>query len=62
VETDSQEVVSLWKNKGKHRSKNTAILDDVEEMVSNFTFVQVLHTERSANFTVHLCEQHASST
>jgi len=39
VETGSQELASLWKNKGKHRSDINAILDEVEEMASNFTSI-----------------------
>jgi hypothetical protein len=54
--------VALWKNRGKHHSEITAILDDLEEMVSNFTSFQVLHTKRPAIFVAHLCAQHASST
>jgi hypothetical protein len=37
VEYDCLELVFLWKNKGKHHSEIKAILDDVEESVSNFT-------------------------
>jgi uncharacterized protein YeaC (DUF1315 family) len=37
VESDCLELVMLWKNKGNHRSEIKAILDDVEEMISNFT-------------------------
>jgi hypothetical protein len=31
LETDSQELVSLWKNKSKYRSEVTAILGDIED-------------------------------
>jgi hypothetical protein len=37
VESDCLELVFLWKNKEKHHSEIKAILDDVEESVSNFT-------------------------
>jgi ribonuclease HI len=37
VETDSQELVSQWNNRGKHRSEITGILDAAEEMTSSFT-------------------------
>jgi hypothetical protein len=55
VETDSQELVSLWNNRRKYRSEITAIMDAVEEMASNFTSFQVIHARRSANFAAHLC-------
>ena len=61
VEIDSQELVTLWKNRGKHRSEIKVILNDVEEMISNFNSFQVLHVKRSANFAAHLYAQHASS-
>jgi hypothetical protein len=47
---------------GKHRSEIKAILDDVDERVSNFTSFHLLHTRREANFAAHLSAQHASST
>jgi hypothetical protein len=52
--------VTLWKNRGKHRLEIMAILNDVEEMISNFNSFQVLHIKRSANFAAHLYAQHAS--
>ena len=61
VGSDYLELVSLWKNKKKHHPKIRAILDEVEERVSNFTSFQLLHTRREANFVAHLCAQHASS-
>jgi hypothetical protein len=62
VESDWLELVMLWKNKGNHRSEIKAILDDVEEMISDFTSFQLLHTRRERNFAAHLSAQHASST
>jgi ribonuclease HI len=59
LETDSQELVSLWNNKGKHRSEVTAILGDIEEMTKTLPSVRVVHTRRTANYAAHLCAQHA---
>jgi ribonuclease HI len=61
LETDSLELVSLWKNKDKYRSEVTAILRDVEEMLSTMPPAKIIHTQRSANFAAHLCVQHAST-
>jgi ribonuclease HI len=61
LETDSQELVALWKNREKRRSEIKAIFDDVEGMISNLTSFQVVHTKRTANFAAHLCAQHAFS-
>jgi hypothetical protein len=46
---------------GKHRSKIKAILDDVEERVSNFASFHLLHTRREANFAAHASSTLASS-
>jgi len=43
LKTDSQELASLWNNRRMHRSEIAAILEDVEEMASNFISFQVLH-------------------
>jgi ribonuclease HI len=61
LETDSQELVSLWKNKSKYRSEVTAILGDIEEMITTLPSVRIVHTRRSANYAAHLCAQHASA-
>ena len=61
VETDCQDLVSLW-NKRHHRSEIKAVLDDAEEMASNFSSFQLLHTRRESNFAAHLCAQHACSS
>ena len=49
-------------NKIRHRSEIKTILNFVEEMISNFTSFQLLHTSRETNFAAHLCAQHAAST
>ena len=36
VETDSQELALLWKNRRTNRSEISAILEEVEEIASNF--------------------------
>ena len=61
VETDSQELALLWKNRRRNLSEISVILDEVEEMASYFSYFRVIHTRRSANFAAHLCAQHATS-
>ena len=61
VETDSQELALLWKNRRRNLSEISVILDEVEEMASYFSSFRVIHTRRSANFAAHLCAQHATS-
>jgi len=52
---------AIFQYKGKHRSE-MEILDDVDEMVSNFSTFQLIHTTRETNFATYLCAQHASSS
>ena len=61
LETDSLELVSLRKNRDKYRSEVTAIIRDIEEMLSTMPPAKIIHTWRSTNFAAHLCAQHASS-
>ena len=55
LETDSQELVSLWKNRVNHRSEVTAILRDIEEMLASKPPAKIIHVRRSANFAAPLC-------
>ena len=61
VETDSQELTLLWKNRRRNLSEIYVILEEVEEMASYFSTFRVIHTRRLANFAAHLCAQHATS-
>jgi hypothetical protein len=59
AETDCHVLVSLWKNRGTHRSEVATILNEVEELVASFTSFRLVHTRRSVNHAGHLCAQHA---
>jgi ribonuclease HI len=59
LETNSLELVLLWKNRVNHRSEVTAILRDVEEMLASKPPAEIIHVRRSANFAAHLWAQHA---
>ena len=61
VETDSQKLALLWKNRRRNLSEIYVILEEVEEMASYFSTFRVIHTRRLANFAAHLCAQHATS-
>jgi hypothetical protein len=44
AETDCHVLVSLWKNRGTHRSEVATILNEVEELVASFTSFRLVHT------------------
>jgi hypothetical protein len=43
---DSQELASLWRNRGKHQSKVGTILEDVMELASPFPSFKVVYAQR----------------
>jgi hypothetical protein len=51
---------SSWRSKNDRRHGKVPI--DVEEMASNFSSFQLLHTRRESNFAAHLCAQHVCSS
>ncbi|KAG2610957.1 hypothetical protein PVAP13_4KG222510, partial [Panicum virgatum] len=51
AETDSQELVSLWRSRGEDRSELTAIFSD-----------ELVHVRRSANFAAHLCARNGCNS
>jgi hypothetical protein len=55
VETDSQVLVSLWRDRDKHRSEVGVIMDEVAALASAFTSFRVVFTKRLVNFAAHLC-------
>jgi hypothetical protein len=59
VETDAQELVSLWKNRSKQRSEIAAILNEIEELASAFTSFVIQHVRREANYVAHCCAHFA---
>jgi len=44
LETVSLELVSLRKNRDKYRSEVTAIIRDIEEMISTMPPAKIIHT------------------
>jgi hypothetical protein len=55
VETDSEELVSLWPARKEGRSETSAILKDVQEISATFSSFVVTHVRRSANVAAHVC-------
>jgi ribonuclease HI len=62
VETDSQELVSLWRSRKEARSEIATILHDVQEMAAAFSSFTVSHVRRSANCAAHICARNISSS
>jgi hypothetical protein len=60
IETDSLELVSLWKNKRQQRSEVTIILHDIQELAIDLDLFDWVHTRRLVNVAAHLCAKHAS--
>ncbi|RLN12088.1 hypothetical protein C2845_PM09G16130 [Panicum miliaceum] len=52
VETDSKELVSLWRSRGMDRSELTVILSDVQELLSVFPSFEVAHLCAKGSFNV----------
>ena len=62
AETDSQELVSLWRSRGEDRSELTAIFSDVQDLAATFTSFELVHVRRSANFAAHLCSRNGCNS
>jgi hypothetical protein len=60
IETDSQELVSLWKTRTNNRSRILLVLNQIQELSRNCTFFDVCHVRREANLAAHLTAKHAS--
>ena len=59
AETNCQVLVSLWKNRGIHRSEIATIRNEVEELVAGFTSFRLMYIRRSVNHAAHICAQHS---
>ncbi|KAF8691694.1 hypothetical protein HU200_040080 [Digitaria exilis] len=62
LESDSLQLVSLWKDRCKQRSEIATILDEMQEMVTALPSVTFVHVTRSVNGAAHLCAKNASSS
>jgi ribonuclease HI len=60
IETDSQELVSLWKTRTNNRSRILPVLNQIQELSRNCTFFDVCHVRREANLAAHLTAKYAS--
>jgi ribonuclease HI len=61
IETDSQELVSLWRSRKEGRSEVAAILQDVQDISTNFSSFTVKHICRTANAAAHTCASNSPS-
>ncbi|RLN09983.1 hypothetical protein C2845_PM11G15090 [Panicum miliaceum] len=62
LETDSQELVTLWKDRSNHRSEIATILREIQKVVAFFTSFSMVHAKRSANVAARIFAKHASSS
>ena len=62
VETDSPELVSLWRSRGEDRSELVAIFSDVQDLSAMLTSFELVHVRRSANNAAHLCARNACNS
>lgn len=59
IETDSLEVVNLWKSRRISRSVIAPLLLDIEELAATLVSFDVVHVRRHANVPAHLSAQQA---
>jgi len=62
AETDSEELVSLWRSRGTDRSEIATIFHDVQELSAAFTSFAIVHVRRTANVATHLCARNACNS
>jgi ribonuclease HI len=60
LETDSLELVNLWRGYEDYRSEVHPILQDVQVMSSIFSSFLVRHIKQSGNAAAHTCARNAS--
>ena len=61
-ETDSEEMVSLWRSRGTDRSEIATIFHDVQELSAAFTSFAIVHVRRTAIVAAHLCARNACNS
>jgi hypothetical protein len=61
LESDSLELITLWKGREKQRSEITPILKEIQTMVLRISSFTVVHIRRTANMVAHLCAKNGSS-
>jgi ribonuclease HI len=62
METDSLELVNLWKHRATQRSEFGQILQDIQDLASSFASFSVMYARRTANRVAHACAQFAASS
>ncbi|KAF8690254.1 hypothetical protein HU200_041323 [Digitaria exilis] len=62
LETDSVELVALWRHRKEQRSELAPILNDIEIMARSFSSFKISYVRREANITAHVCAKNASSS
>jgi hypothetical protein len=62
METDSLELVNLWKHRATQRSEFGQIPQDIQDLASSFASFSVMYARRTANRAAHACAQFAASS
>jgi hypothetical protein len=61
LESDSMELLALWRSWDEQRSEITPILREVHDMTRGLSSFITMHTRRSGNVPAHICASQASS-
>ena len=59
IETDCLEVVELWKNRHNSFAVVAPLFYEIGELATVFSYFDILHVIRSANYPAHLCAKRA---
>ena len=59
IETDCLEVVELWKNRHNSFAVVAPLFYEIGELATAFSYFDILHVIRSANYPAHLCAKRA---
>jgi ribonuclease HI len=62
LESDSLELITLWRSREEQRSEITPILREIQTMIAGILSFKTLHTRRTGNMVAHICAKNASSS
>jgi hypothetical protein len=61
LESDSMEMIALWKSRDEQRLEITPILKEIQIMTMGISLFTTVHPRRMGNIAAHICARHASS-
>jgi hypothetical protein len=62
IETDSQELTSLWRKRATQRSEFASIFREIEALTAAFSSFSVQHVSHSANKAAHACAKFVAAS